>query len=169
MTAVGYADTNGHPYRSIGRELVAMGELDLDEVDLFSIRAWLKKHPQRIQELLNRNPSYVFFSQRAADANGPIGSLNVPLTPERSIAVDRSVVPLGSPVWLDTTLPVLNTDADTRYQRLVIAQDTGGAIKGEVRADLFWGRGKRALDMAGRMKQEGRLYVLLPRAGASRE
>lgn len=156
--AVGYADQNGHAYRSIGRELADMGEIELDEVTLFSIRDWLRRHPERARAVLERNPSFVFFSLRNAEVDGPRGSLNVPLVPERSIAVDPSIVPLGVPVWLDTTLP----DSGEPYRRLVLAQDTGGAIKGHVRADLFWGRGERAERMAGRMKQPGRLYVLMP-------
>ena len=156
--ALGYADQNGHPYVPIGRELVAMGALKREEVSLFSIRAWLQAHPDEAHEMLNRNPSYIFFAARDAALPGPIGSLNVPLTAQRSIAVDATQIALGSPVWLDTTLP-----GDTSpYRRLVLAQDTGGAIKGEVRADVFFGRGADAERLAGEMKQTGRLYVLLP-------
>ncbi len=160
LVGVGYADQNGHPYRSIGRELIEMGELQRDEVSLFTIRDWLKRNPARAAALLNRNPSYVFFTLREDPGDGAIGSLNVPLTPERSVAVDRSVIPLGFPVWLDTTYPDGSGD---RYQRLVLAQDTGGAITGPVRVDVFYGSGDRAERLAGAMKQSGRLYVLLPR------
>lgn len=159
--AVGYADQNGHPYTSIGRELVDMGALKLDEVSLFTIRAWLRQHPDQAETLFNANASYIFFTLRETAADGPVGTLNVALTPERSIAVDRSIIPLGVPVWLDTTLPGAK---DREYRRLVFAQDTGGAIKGPLRADLFWGNGNLAERMAGEMKQEGRLYVLLPRS-----
>lgn len=160
LLRIGYADQNGHPYRSIGRELIDLGELDQEEVNLFSIRRWLEEHPDRVEGLFGRNPSYVFFSERPDAEEGPYGSMGVPLIAERSIAVDRTVIRLGLPVWLDTTLP----DNGQPYRRLVLAQDTGGAIKGHVRADLFWGNGKRAERMAGLMKQKGRLYVLLPRA-----
>lgn len=166
LVAVGFADQNGHPYRSIGRELIQRGELRADEVDMFSIRAWLKDHPDRARDVLYSNPSYVFFTLRDAATDGPVGALQVPLTPERSIAVDRSVVPLGTPVWLDTTVPANDGQPGPQpYRRLVLAQDTGGAIKGYVRADLFWGRGQQASYMAGKMKQEGRIYVLLPKGG----
>jgi membrane-bound lytic murein transglycosylase A len=117
-------------------------------------------NPDRLDEVLSKNPSYVFFELRDATANGPKGALNVALTPRRSIAVDRNVIPLGAPVWLQTTLP----DAvQSPLNQLMLAQDTGGAIKGHVRADVFWGRGFEAERMAGLMKQQGELFVLLPR------
>lgn len=159
ILGVGYADQNGHPYHSIGRKLVTMGELRKEDVNLFSIREWLRSNPSRIDALLGSNPSYVFFSERPVTGEGPYGSLNVPLVAERSIAVDPAVIPLGLPVWLETTLP----DSGETYNRVMLAQDTGGAIKGPVRADVFWGLGDRAEHMAGLMKQPGRLYVLLPR------
>lgn len=158
--AVGYADQNGHPYKAIGRTLVERGALPADAVSLFSIRAWLKDNPQEAEAVLHSNPSYVFFMLRDTPGAGPLGSLNVPLTPERSIAVDPSFIKLGLPVWLDTRLP----DDGSVYRRLMVAQDTGGAIKGAVRADVFFGRGDRAERLAGYMKQPGRLYVLMPRA-----
>ena len=158
--AVGYAQQNGHPYQSIGRVLAEMGELELEEVTLFTIRDWLKSNPDRLNEVLAKNPSYIFFELRDADADGPVGSLNVTLTPRRSIAVDRNVIPLGAPVWLQTTLP---DEQQSPFNQLMLAQDTGGAIKGHVRADVFWGQGNEAEQMAGLMKQRGRLYVLLPR------
>ncbi len=157
---VGYADHNGHPYRSIGRVLADAGEIELDAVTLFSIREWLRRHPDRAADLLNANPSYVFFRLRSDTAAGPVGTFGVGLTPERSIAIDARVIPLGVPVWLDTTLPAGD---QTTYRRLTFAQDTGGAITGALRADVFWGHGERAERMAGRMKQPGRLFVLLPR------
>ncbi len=164
QVAVGYADQNGHPYRSIGRRLIEMGELEREEVTMFSIRDWLRDNPDGADALLHSNPSYVFFTLREDAQPGPVGSLNVALTPERSVAVDPKVISLGSPLWLDTTLP---GGTDAPYRRLVLAQDTGGAIKGTVRADLFWGRGERAERMAGRMKQRGRLYVLVPKPNSS--
>jgi len=156
--AVGYADQNGHPYVSIGRRLLEMEQMKPEEVNLDTIRSWLAANPQRAEVLLNSNPSYVFFTVRDSGLAGPIGSLNVPLTAQRSIAVDLSYIPLGLPVWLDTTLP----DETQPYRRLVFAQDTGGAIKGAARADLFFGQGEDAERLAGKMKQAGRLYVLLP-------
>jgi len=160
IVAVGYADQNGYPYQSIGRVLVQMGELQPDEVTLFSIREWLKANPDRAKDILEQNPSYVFFDLKDTVADAPTGALNVALTPRRSIAVDRSVIPLGAPVWLQTTLP---GEAQVPLDRLMLAQDTGGAIRGHVRADVFWGRGDEAERMAGLMKQQGELFVLLPR------
>lgn len=160
MLAVGYADQNGHPYFPIGRRLVEMGALKPGEVTLYSIRDWLHNHPNEAEDVLNRNPSYIFFALRDASLDGPLGSLNVPLVAQRSIAVDAAMIPLGLPVWLDTTLP----GGAAPYRRLMQAQDTGGAIKGQVRADVFFGRGVEAERLAGEMKQRGRLYVLLPQA-----
>jgi membrane-bound lytic murein transglycosylase A len=157
---VGYADQNGHPYVSIGKVLIDRGELEKEDVTLFSIRDWLRKHSDRAQALLNENPSYVFFAVLDGIETGPIGSLNVPLTAERSAAVDPDTIPLGTPVWIETELP----DAEkTAFRRLFLAQDTGGAIKGAVRADIFWGHGERAEHMAGTMKQAGRIFALLPK------
>ena len=158
IVGVGYADQNGHDYRSIGKVLVEWGELALPEVSLFSIREWLDTHPERVEELLNANPSYVFFQETAASPLGPKGSLQVALTPQRSLAVDASVVFLGAPVWLDTVEPV----SGAPLRRLMMAQDTGGAIKGQIRADVFWGRGGEAKKKAGLMKSRGRLYVFRP-------
>ena len=159
-TAVGYAGQNGHPYQSIGKVLTEMGELEKEEVTLFTIKDWLKSNPTRLNEVLSKNPSYIFFELRDAQADGPFGALNVALTPRRSIAVDRNVIPLGAPVWLQTTLP---NEKQSPLNRLMLAQDTGGAIKGHVRADVFWGRGDEAENMAGLMKQQGKLFVLLPK------
>ena len=160
IVGVGYAGQNGHPYQSIGRVLIGMGELEREEVTLFTIKDWLRANPERLHEVLAKNPSYIFFELRDGDADGPFGSLNVPLTPARSIAVDRRVIPLGAPVWLQTTLP---DEEESPFARLMLAQDTGGAIKGHVRADVFWGQGDSAEKLAGLMKQQGRLFVLLPR------
>jgi len=158
--AVGYAEQNGHPYQSIGKVLIQMGELEKEEVTLFTIKNWLRSNPARLIEVLSKNPSYIFFELRDVQADGPIGSLNVALTPQRSIAVDRNVIPLGAPVWLQTTLP---NEQQSPFNKLMLAQDTGGAIRGHVRADVFWGRGDEAEKMAGLMKQQGVLYVLLPK------
>ena len=159
VVGVGYRDQNGHPYRSIGKLLVARGEMQIEEVNLFSLRDWLRKNPARADDLLNENPSYVFFSQRAEVGDGPIGALGVMLTPERSLAADFTKVPRGAPVWLATTAP----DNGAPLQKLMFAQDSGGAIKGDIRADFFWGRGDRAETMAGLMKSRGKMFVLLPR------
>lgn len=158
---VGYADQNGHPYKAIGRWFVEQGIMTPDQVSGQSIRAWIAANPARRQELLNVNPSTIFFrEEKVADPRvGPRGALNVPLTPGRSIAIDRSILPLGAPVWLSTTMP---KDGAT-LQRLVMGQDVGGAIRGAVRADFFFGFGPEAVDNAGLMKQRGSLWVLLPR------
>ena len=153
-----YADQNGHPYQSIGRVLVERGDLKLEEASMQGIQAWARNNPRRLNELLNANPSYVFFREMPNSDGGPIGALGVPLTAERSIAVDPRSVPLGAPVFLSTTRP----NSTQPMNRLVMAQDTGGAIKGAVRADFFWGFGKEAGTQAGRMKQKGRIWVLLP-------
>lgn len=158
LVRVNYADQNGYPYQSIGRVLVERGELKLEEASMQGIQAWARNNPARLDALLNANPSYVFFREMPNSEGGPVGALGVPLTPERSIAVDPRSVPLGAPVFLATTRP--NTSQP--LNRLVMAQDTGGAIKGAVRADYFWGFGKEAGEQAGRMKQAGRLWVLLP-------
>jgi membrane-bound lytic murein transglycosylase A len=122
------------------------------------IQSWARANPAKLEALLNANPSYVFFREMPNGKDGPIGALGVPLTAERSIAVDPRSVPLGVPVFLATTRP----NSSQTMNRLVMAQDTGGAIKGAVRADFFWGFGKEAGEQAGRMKQSGRLWVLLP-------
>jgi len=158
MARLNYADQNGYPYQSIGRVLVDRGELKLEEASMQGIQAWARANPGRLQELLNANPSYVFFREVPNSKEGPVGALGVPLTAERSIAVDPRSVPLGAPVFLATTRP----NSNKPLNRLVLAQDTGGAIKGAVRADFFWGFGKEAGEQAGRMKQAGRMWVLLP-------
>ena len=163
MVGVGYADQNGHPYRAIGKVLVDRGELALDEVTLFSIRRWLRDNPENAAELLNQNPSYVFFVLRDSPSEGPVGSLNVPLTPGRSLAIDPTLVSLGVPIWLDSHYP---GKPEEPLQRLVLAQDTGGAIRGNLRADLFWGHGSEAEMLAGEMKSAGSLLVLLPVSGS---
>jgi membrane-bound lytic murein transglycosylase A len=163
--AVNYADQNGHPYVAIGRYLIDKGYIKKEDLSMQSIRQWLETNPDQAEDLMMTNPSYVFFTAHPADGDGPPGSLHVPLTAERSIAVDPGYIPLGSPVWVDTTLPADPGDKEgtpEKYQRLTFAQDTGGAISGAVRADLFWGMGARAEDYAGRMRQPGELYVLVP-------
>ncbi len=158
-TRIGYADHNGHPYRSIGKWLVDNGELTPERASMQGIKEWARRNPQRLAELLNVNPSYVFFRELPNDLPGPLGALGVPLMAERSIAVDPAAIPLGAPVWLATTRP----NSSAPLERLVLAQDTGGAIRGNVRADFFWGYGDEAGQIAGAMKQKGRMWVLLPR------
>jgi membrane-bound lytic murein transglycosylase A len=167
---IGYADQNGHPYQSIGRLLVERGELKLEQASMQGIQAWARANPAKLTELLNANPSYVFFrelSKPASDSEGPPGALGIPLTAERSIAVDPRHVPLGAPVFLATTLPGSTAATSTPLRRLMMAQDTGGAIRGVVRADFFWGFGAEAGKLAGRMKQQGQMWVLLPPGAAS--
>lgn len=155
---VGYADQNGHPYRSLGRHLVERGELVLEEASMQGIKAWAAANPARLRAALNHNDSFVFFRELPA-ASGPIGALGVPLEAGYAVAVDPRYVPLGAPVFLATTYPL----SEQRLERLVMAQDTGGAIRGAVRADFFWGSGPQAGELAGRMKQAGRLWILWPR------
>ena len=155
---VGYADQNGHPFRSLGRYLVERGELLLEQASMQGIKAWAAANPAKLQEALNQNPSYVFFREMPP-TGAPVGALGVPLTPGFSIAVDRRFVPLGAPVFLATTYPL----SDEKLERLMAAQDTGGAIRGVVRADFYWGTGPEAGAFAGRMRQQGRMWLLWPR------
>jgi membrane-bound lytic murein transglycosylase A len=157
---VGFAGQNGYSYFPIGRELIRRGEIPPEQMSMQAIRLWLQANPAEARSLMNLNPSYVFFRLRDADA--PVGAQGVALTPGRSLAVDPSFVPFGVPIWLDTTDPAYPQP----LRRLVVAQDTGGAIKGPVRGDLFWGAGEDAELRAGLMKQVGRYYLLLPRAAA---
>jgi membrane-bound lytic murein transglycosylase A len=159
---VGYAAQNGHPYVAIGRELVARGAMAIEDVTMQSIRAWLAAHPEQAAEVMSTNPSFVFF--RRLDGDGPIGSAGVVLEPWRSIAVDPGFVPLGVPVWIDGQAPSPRRgEPDLRLRRLVMAQDTGGAIRGPLRADLFCGHGEEAAEVAGRLKHPARMWILLPR------
>ena len=160
---VGYAAQNGHPYFAIGRELVSRGALTLKQVSMQSIRHWLEENPDQADAVMARNPSYVFF--RNLDGAGPVGSHGAVLTPGRSLAVHRKFLPLGAPVWLAASAPALDDEEpDEPLQRLMIAQDTGGAIRGPVRGDVFWGPGDEAAERAGRMKHTGRMWLLLPRS-----
>jgi membrane-bound lytic murein transglycosylase A len=161
LVRIGYADQNGHPYLPIGRVLAERGELKLEQTSMQNIQAWARANPAKLDEILNANPSYVFFRElpnKGKESEGPPGALGVPLTPERSIAVDSRHVPLGAPVFLATTRP----SSAEPLRRLVLAQDTGGAIRGVVRADFFWGFGAEAGQQAGKMRQQGQMWVLLP-------
>jgi len=156
---VGYAEQNGYPYVSIGKKLVEAGELKLEEASMQGIHNWAEKNPDKLPALLAQNPSYVFFRESANGLSAPLGALGVPLTNEYSLAVDARTVPLGAPVFLSTTYPNDNAPLN----RLMLAQDTGGAIRGAVRADFFWGFGENAAAQAGKMKQQGRMWVLFPK------
>ena len=159
MIKVGYADQNGRPYVSIGRKLVEMGELALDQASMQGIRQWGEKNRDRLPALLEQNPSYVFFRILPGGLSAPLGALGVPLTDAYSLAIDPHTIPLGFPVFLSTTYP----NAAAPLNRLMLAQDTGGAIRGAVRADFFWGFGEEAAAEAGRMKQKGQMWVLFPK------
>lgn len=165
MMRLAYADHNGRPYASIATWLANKGEMPLAKASMSNIKAWARSHPERVQEMLNANPAMVFFREEAiVDPElGPKGAYAIPLIGQRSVAVDTSYVPLGSPLYLATTYPGSNRP----LQRLVMAQDTGAAIKGAGRTDFYWGFGDEAGAEAGRMKQSGDTWVLWPRqAGA---
>lgn len=172
IVRIGFAAKNGRPYVPIGRVLVERGALAKDQVSMQNIRAWLEAHPDQARAVMDENPSYVFFRviSGLSPDQGPPGALGVALTPDRSIAVDRNFVPLGAPVFIDTTLPApAGAPAGTRpapLQRLTFAQDLGGAISGAVRADIFFGWGPEAEQRAGQMHQPGHAYLLLPRPPA---
>ncbi len=155
---VGFAGKNGRRYTPIGRELVAIGALPASKVSLESIQKWLAANPIAGKEIMERNKSYIFF--RLLNGPGPIGSQGVVLTPGRSLAVDKKFIPLGVPVFLITTQP---GKSKKPLRRLVVAQDTGSAIRGPVRGDLFFGFGTEARNRAGRMQEKGTYYVLLPK------
>jgi membrane-bound lytic murein transglycosylase A len=163
---VGFAAQNGHPYASVGKALIAAGALKPAEVSLQTIRAWLLAHPAEAPGMLEKNPSYVFFQEThppAAEGAGPLGAAGVPLTPGRSLAVDLKYLPLGVPVWLAGGMPSARAgEGDRKLRRLLVAQDTGGAIRGPVRGDVFFGFGPEAEEVAGRMKHRGKLWLLLP-------
>lgn len=160
---VGYDGHNGHAYTSIGRILIERGEITKEDMSMQAIRKWMAAHPNKGQELMKENSSYIFFRELKDD--GPIGAQNVVLTPGRSLAVDKRYMALGLPVWLYTfTDPV----SSKPISRMLVTQDTGGAIKGVVRGDVFWGFGEMAAERAGKMKERGSLFVLLPLNSISR-
>ncbi len=157
---VGYANQNGHAYNSIGKLLIQRGELNSDQASMQGIKNWARNNLSQLRDLLNANPSYVFFRELPAGLSGPLGALGVPITAERSMAIDPKYIPLGAPLFLSTTQP----NSAKPLKQLMIAQDTGGAIKGGVRADYFWGAGHDAGAKAGAMKQQGKVWVLLPKS-----
>lgn len=168
---VGFAAKNGYPYVPIGRVMIERGLLSSNQdVSMQAIRAWLHANPEATPELLCQNPSYVFFRELPApkdDIDGPPGAQGVALVPGRSLAVDRSHFALGLPVWIDAQQPALPA-GDQPFQRLMVAQDTGSAIRGAIRGDVFWGAGLEAQNIAGRMKHPGRMWLLLPKAVAEK-
>ncbi|TDM08228.1 MAG: transglycosylase [Ideonella sp. MAG2] len=161
MVRIAYADHNGHPYRSVGRWLIEQGELKASEASWPGIKEWMRRNPQRLQEVMWQNPRMVFFREEPLPnpSIGPKGAQGVPLSPGRSVAVDPQSIPYGSLMWLDATEPL----STKPLQRLVVAQDTGSAIVGAVRADFFWGWGEEAEAQAGRTKQALRTWVLWPK------
>ncbi|MGZ9033783.1 MAG: murein transglycosylase A [Rhodospirillales bacterium] len=154
---VGFAGKNGRPYFAIGRELIRRGAIAEEQMSMQAIRDWLAAHPDEAVAVMAMNPSYVFF--REIDGPGPVGAQNIVLTPGRSLAVDPAFIALGVPLWLESEEPPTKVP----LRRLVVAQDTGGAIKGPVRGDLFWGSGAAPGERAGAMKAEGRYYLLIPK------
>jgi membrane-bound lytic murein transglycosylase A len=164
IVRIGYAGQNGHDYTAIGKVLIERGELTREAVSLQTIRHWLRTHPAEADEVMRANRSYVFFRVLPG---APVGAAGVELTPGRSLAIDSRFLPYGLPLWLDSTLPALpelGRLEETPLRRLMVPQDRGGAIKGPVRGDLFWGAGAEAEAIAGRMKQPGRLWLLWPKA-----
>ena len=160
---IGYDGQNGRSYVAVGRLLLERGLIPREQLTMTSIRAWMKEFPAAGAALRREDPSYVFFREIRGD--GPIGSEGVVLTPERSVAIDRAFIALGIPLWLEAEERFAQAEG---LRRLVVAQDTGGAIKGPVRGDLFWGTGNAAGSRAGVMNAAGRYYLLLPRAVAAR-
>lgn len=164
VVRLGYGDSNGHPYRSIGRWLVDQGELTIDQASMQGIKAWAALNPLRLARLLEQNPSFVFFRELPLGdpSTGPKGALNVPLTPHASLAVDARFIPLGVPILLRSTDPATGA----AFVRPMMAQDTGSAIRGPLRFDYFWGFGAEAGERAGRQKHEGSAWMLAPRGVA---
>jgi membrane-bound lytic murein transglycosylase A len=158
----GFAGTNDQPFKSFAQWLLNKGEITRSQATMQGIQSWAKRNPRRVEEMLNANPRFVFFKELPSNVSpdlGPIGALGVPLTAERSIAVDLKAMPLGAPVFITTTRPL----SKQSLRRLVMAQDTGTAIVGGVRADYYWGTGDAAGELAGRMKQDGQMWLLLPK------
>ncbi len=156
---IGYADQNGHPFQAIGSALIKKKEITMAEASMDGIKNWARKNIAKLRDFLNINASYVFFRKLPNDLPGPIGAQGVPIEAERSVAVDPKFIPLGAPIFLSTTQPNTNDPLD----QLMVAQDTGGAIRGGVRADFYWGSGDNAGRKAGSMKQQGRIWALLPK------
>jgi membrane-bound lytic murein transglycosylase A len=160
--SVGYQASNGRPYRSIGRYILDKGFMEREQMSMQGIRRYLSQNPEIMNEVLNHNPSYVFF--RILE-NGPLGNINIPITPERSIALDAKLFPKGALAFISCQRPIVNDQGEIaeweKFSRFVLNQDTGGAIKGSGRADLFWGNGPYAEIAAGHLKHDGELYILI--------
>lgn len=171
MMRVGYHAQNGHPYVAIGRVMVKKGYLKRGEVTMPAIIHWLRNNPDKADSVMNANPSYVFL--RLYEGDGPFGSAGVALTARRSLAIDRRHLPLNAPIFLSSTHPDPDSDLGSGknlpFNQLMVTQDTGGAINGAIRGDVFWGYGKQAEAIAGRMANEGRYYLLLPTALAAKK
>ena len=171
VVRVAYDGQNGHPYTAVGRVLVERGEITREQLSMQSIRAWLKANPSKAEALMNENASFVFFKEQPLSdpSLGAEGAQGVPLMAEASLAVDLRFHALGAPMWIEASAPADDAAAgDVAFRRLVVAQDTGGAIRGPVRGDVYWGSSARAESIAGRMAHKGQLYVLLPKALAAR-
>jgi membrane-bound lytic murein transglycosylase A len=153
---VGYANQNGREYNSVGKHMIALGLLEGYGASMQGMKAWFKDNPERIDEILSVNESYVFFHENDKSATG---SLGVPLVPKRNLAVDRRYIPLGLPVYIKTKNPITQEE----IRKLMVAADTGGAIKGKIRADFYWGFGDDAGEIAGKMKELGKMFVLIPK------
>jgi membrane-bound lytic murein transglycosylase A len=161
---VGYAGQNGHEYVSLGKIMGDEGVLPKDKINFFTIRQWLYDNPSHAIEMMTRNPSYVFF--KPIDREGAVGAVGVVLTPRRSLAIDSKYIPYGLPLFLETTLPGVHGGSATSFNRLMVAQDTGGAIRGPVRGDIFFGVGEEAEYLAGYMKNRGTYNLLVPKEAA---
>jgi len=168
LLRLAFSAKNNRPYSSIGKLLIERGAIPRDEVSMQTIRAWLEAHPAEVKPLLSRNDSYIFFKRLdgVGPEVGPPGAEQVSLTPGRSLAVDRSFHPLGSLLWLDSRYPAPGAGLQP-LRRLMVAQDTGTAIRGEQRGDVFWGASSEAAEIAGRMKEPGELIAILPKPLAS--
>lgn len=158
---IGYVGQNGHGYVAIGRELLREGHITREEMSMQAIRSWLDANPDAADEMMDRNQAYAFLDE--LKRTGAVGSQNVELTPERSAAIDREFIPQSAPLFIDTEVPSEDGSEMLPFRQLLIAQDSGGAIRGPVRADIFWGSGKRAAEIAGRLRSRGRYFVLLPK------
>jgi len=158
---IGYEGSNGRSYTALSKVLIKDNQMTKQNSSMQDIRAWFLENPEKTESVLDKNASYVFF--RILENSDPLGSQQVPLTPERSLAVDKRYIPLGVPIWLDTVVPDEATQDFATFRRLLIAQDTGGAIRGIVRGDVYWGAGDRATFIAGHMKSRGEYWILLPR------
>jgi len=164
---IGYEGENGATYTSIAAVLIKMGVMTKDNASMQAIRNYFKAHPEQVDKVLNQNKSFVFFTTLSKKA--ALGAQGVPLTPGYSLAVDRKWIPLGVPIWLNTTQPSYTSTKHKAFQRLMVAQDTGGAIRGPVRGDVFWGPGEEAAHVAGHMKNSGFYWLLLPKNTSAKQ